>query len=122
VRRFPAILLLALFSFSLLSPVSGSDSDANLPACCRLAGKHHCAMRMDGGDSQSGPGFRANGKCPLYPSVVFSFGGFSALHLSPAASSVIPDKGRTLRTQSVQSILHTLRARSHQKRGPPSLS
>ena len=37
------MLLLALFSFSLISPaVLASDADSKLPACCKRNGKHHC--------------------------------------------------------------------------------
>ena len=43
MRRSTSIVLLALFSYLLIAPLSASDS--NLPACCRRNGKHHCAMR-----------------------------------------------------------------------------
>jgi len=43
MRRFLASALLLLFSFLLTSPVIlalDKDADANLPACCRRAGRH----------------------------------------------------------------------------------
>ena len=40
MRRVPAILLLAVFSFSLISPaLFASETESNLPACCRRDGK-----------------------------------------------------------------------------------
>src|SRR6266700_4977466 len=110
LRRFSAILLLALFSFSLLSPAApGSGADANLPACCRLDGKHHCSMRRGGGASQSGAGFKANGKCPMYPPVVLSSGGSSGVYVPPTTSAVFPHNGGALRTERGESRLRTLR-------------
>jgi hypothetical protein len=43
VRRFAAILLLALFSVSLIEPGLMADV-SKLPACCRRGGQHHCTM------------------------------------------------------------------------------
>jgi hypothetical protein len=46
VRLFIATCLCAIFVGSLLSPLAllvKSDSESNLPACCRRDGKHHCA-------------------------------------------------------------------------------
>ncbi len=48
LRRLLSILLLAVFALPLATPLLalGQDADAGLPACCRRAGKHHCAMNM----------------------------------------------------------------------------
>jgi hypothetical protein len=119
LRRFSAILLLALISLWLLSPAIGSGSDANLPACCRLNGKHHCSMQMGGGASQSGAGFKANGKCPMYPPAVLSSCGSFGVHIPRAVPAISPDRGRIFRTERDQSGLRIFRARAHQQRGPP---
>ena len=67
VRRTLAIALLALFSFSLIGPVAfASDPESNLPACCRRAGKHYCAMLMAEAGSSSGPSIQAS-RCPSFP-------------------------------------------------------
>ncbi|MDE3103619.1 MAG: hypothetical protein KGK08_00450 [Acidobacteriota bacterium] len=44
MRRLLAILLMLLFSFPLVSPLLALDAqpEANLPACCRRGGIHHC--------------------------------------------------------------------------------
>lgn len=121
MRRFPAILLLALFSFSLLSPAFSSDSDARLPACCRRGGQHHCSMAV-GGDSSSGVSFKANGRCPMYPGVMLYPGGSSAARITSAPSLDPPDMGRTLLIHSIRPIRAILHTRAHYKRGPPAFS
>jgi hypothetical protein len=67
MRRMSAILLMALFSFSLISPaVLASDTDSKLPACCRRGGKHHCTMTASQSESSSGRAMQA-GRCPFFP-------------------------------------------------------
>ena len=45
MRRIPAILLVVLYGFSLISAAWFSpDAGSGLPACCRRDGKHHCEM------------------------------------------------------------------------------
>jgi hypothetical protein len=67
MRRFLAILVLALFSFALISPaVLASDADDSLLACCRRAGKHRCSMTVPETGSSTGPALRT-GHCPLFP-------------------------------------------------------
>src|SRR5579872_5652376 len=66
MRRISAILLLALFSFSLIGPLSfAQDAESNLPACCRRGGKHHCAMTTVRSESSSGPALQT-ARCPLF--------------------------------------------------------
>jgi hypothetical protein len=63
VRRFPAILLIAIFGFSAIGPAMVVDHSANLPACCRRDGKHHCASIET---SDAGPGV-AGPRCAEFP-------------------------------------------------------
>jgi hypothetical protein len=45
VRRFLAITILLLLGLPMVSPLFAMDVDAaNLPACCRRDGMHHCMM------------------------------------------------------------------------------
>ena len=115
-RRF-AILLLALFSFSLLSPAFGGDSEANLPACCRRSGKHHCSMGADA--PRSGVAFTANGKCPNYPGIAFFSGGSIAGNVT-RTSSVVANSWQALLPAPARVSLHSPRAGAHHKRGPPT--
>jgi len=56
MRRALASLLLVLWVAGLCAPLVAQP---NLPICCRIDGKHHCAMHLPG------DGFRA-ALCPLY--------------------------------------------------------
>lgn len=122
MRRFSAILLLALFSSSLLSPAFSASSQSALSACCRRDGKHHCAMQGDEGAAKSGVGIEAQARCPLYLPVILSLGGFSTARITPVASLKPPDMGDAISAQCSQPGFFILRARSHHKRGPPFFS
>jgi hypothetical protein len=71
VRRLLALSLLLLFSFPLAAPLFAlsASSEANLPACCRRNGAHHCQMKMQetGTAAQQTTAFSTPMKCPFYP-------------------------------------------------------
>jgi hypothetical protein len=46
MRRAITISLMMLSSWTLIAPPFAPDADANLSACCRRNGTHHCMMRM----------------------------------------------------------------------------
>jgi hypothetical protein len=121
VRRISAIVLLALFSFSLIGPaLLSADSDSNLPACCRRDGKHHCSS-MSGSDqtSSSGPSFKSGETCPFFPgSFITPTGSDTFIPVVSAAASV-PHADRSPVQFSTQASGHSYLDRSHQKRGPP---
>jgi hypothetical protein len=119
LRRFSAILLLLLFGLSLLSPLLGSDGEANLPACCRRGGKHHCAMPAGKGSPDSGPALRGNGRCPSYPG--FGVGTTSTVYgVRPAQPSAFVPTAEFISCNSFElRVLSSLRLRAHGKRGPP---
>ncbi|HEY3741348.1 MAG TPA: hypothetical protein VGL53_15965 [Bryobacteraceae bacterium] len=80
MRRSLASLLVALFSFALISPaVFASDADDSLPACCRRVGEHHCGMMTPEAGSSTAPALRT-ARCPLFPKS-------TAATLSPDATS-----------------------------------
>ena len=124
MRRAIAHSLLVIFSFLLMAPLFAPDAEANLPACCRKAGKHHCMMRgMETGMETSGSkqaGFTSvHEKCPCLP------GSTGALH----SVKYLPEAGQRFYVEvffhpayspqtSARSRISLLR--SHQKRGPPS--
>jgi hypothetical protein len=115
-----AILLLALFSFALLSPVFGGAADANLPACCRHRGKHHCSMPTDSDASQSAPAFTSNAKCPLYPGIALYPGNSIAAQVARTISLPFTDNWQALSAHYLRTGEHSLRATAHYKRGPPT--
>jgi hypothetical protein len=71
VRRLLALSLLLLFSFPLVSPLLAlsTNSDANLPACCRRNGVHHCEMKAQrtSTSAQAATVSTISTKCPFYP-------------------------------------------------------
>ena len=65
MHRVSAVLLMALFSFSLIPPSAfAADPESGLPACCRRNGKHLCAIPAHG--NSSGPVLTSS-RCPFYP-------------------------------------------------------
>jgi hypothetical protein len=120
VRRSLAISLVMLFSFLLISPLLASDAvDASLPACCRRAGKHHCAF-TDGGTQQGRSIDLIAEKCPYAP------GAPAAFHLAafapPASDALFAGlvSHPSIHAQTAAQYRISF-DRSRQKRGPPSL-
>jgi len=120
MRRAIAISLMMLFSWTLIAPFYARDSGANLPACCRKNGKHHCAMHTTDqlAGNQRGVTTVAE-KCPCCPLSVSSTnsptynaevaGAFYAEFVFHPA--LAPQTEARYRISSL---------RSHQKRGPPT--
>ncbi|WP_446742837.1 hypothetical protein [Silvibacterium acidisoli] len=123
MRRLQAIMLLLFFCALQSMPVLGitKDSNGELPACCRRAGKHHCAMQMEA-MTKSGLAFKSiteKCSCPMHPSV--SSQGFTAF---VAAKDVFYAGVLSHPACHAQSEAHYRVSfdRSRQKRGPPSNS
>ncbi len=122
LRKFLSILLLAAFALPFLSPLLafGSDGEVNLPACCRRAGKHHCAMTM--AESQADAGTHLSTlaeKCPCPPAVVASV--HSNTLASPVAERLFPaGVSHPSSVAQTESLRRVARDRSRQKRGPPA--
>jgi hypothetical protein len=73
-RRTLALLLIALFSVSLLTPLFAADARQHLPACCLRDGEHHCSMSSQGGvDHDHGPALQA--RCSQYRGAASFFSG-----------------------------------------------
>jgi len=121
MRRAFATLLVLVFSLPLIAPAfaSGPD-DAQLPACCRRGGKHHCAMNMEVGNIPSR--FHvASEKCPYSP--------FAPTHLLLPHSFALegdyalagPASGPAAAVRSAEAGYRISADRARHKRGPPSL-
>jgi hypothetical protein len=114
------MLLLVLFSFSLMTPLLSAGSDAQLPPCCRRDGHHACGMKKPAPVS-SGVTIRQSSRCSLYGK-----GG-----VTPAAAKAIPAPAVTVLTVAAISHPSAIEqtearyrisfSRSRQKRGPPAL-
>jgi len=122
LRRVSAILLLALIGLSLMVPAFGADAVTNLPACCRRAGKHHCSMPADKSTSRPESGFRANGRCSLYPPVMLPQGAPVLWEIPSLNSACVQNSSFELATLCERVRAGILPARANPKRGPPSFS
>lgn len=120
MQRVSATLLIVLFSFSLIGPaVFASDEDSKLPACCRRAGHHHCAMQSSQSESSPGPALRT-GRCPIFPvtrtvpanRTIGLLGTFTTVRAGLVSH---PASG-----PQAEAICRISYSRAGQKRGPPS--
>lgn len=120
MRRAFATLLLALFSFSLISPaVLASDPESNLPACCRRGGKHHCAMMAMQSESPSGSSLQT-ARCPSFP-VAGAIPGTPAVSLPALSQSVFTGFfGHSVFLRATETLCLSSYSRAGQKRGPPA--
>jgi hypothetical protein len=122
LRRLCALLLLALFSLSLIgAAASQPDEDAGTPACCRRLGKHHCASKAMQTQNSGGISIRTIGeKCP--------YSGWSAtLTLDRHATDIPVARAfyANVLSHPTPQIQNEVRRRisfhrSRQKRGPPA--
>jgi hypothetical protein len=119
MRRAIALLLMLVFSSMLMAPLFASDPEANLPACCRRHGKHHCMMQAVQG-SDGPPGLTAvREKCPCFP--VGTVAGRS-VQFAPEPGGLFHPAARsgTLLVPPAQPGVRASFLGSYPKRGPPS--
>jgi hypothetical protein len=117
MRRAIAISLMVMFSWTPIAPVFASDAGANLPACCRRNGKHHCRMERSGGQQK---GFTSvTEKCPCLP--VSTCAVASATFKPEAGEPFCADGVRPAAIgQQAVAFYRDCSLRSHRKRGPPT--
>jgi hypothetical protein len=118
VRRMLAIPLLIVFMLPFTLPLFGANAaQAEVPACCRRNGKHHCMMRLD--DSQ-GTSMRTIGeKCPysVAPPAILVLPSFAPSISASIFAGVMRHPAAAPQTEAQQRISFD---RSRQKRGPPA--
>ena len=120
LHRILAILLTAVFSLPLITPLLSASADPQLPACCRKDGKHACAMRKAA--PASGPAVSAvKPACPLYPVGNPSFAQSDALAAPPlqAATAVLRGSGQLL--ARAEHRAPTTLGHALPDRGPPTV-
>jgi hypothetical protein len=120
MRRAIAISLMMLFSWTLIAPLFAADAGANLPACCRRNGKHHCMMSRMRQQTANRKGFAAvSEKCPCRPASACA--AHSPTYKPEAAGAFHAEAAfhpaRAPRTEVYSQISFL---RSHPKRGPPT--
>ena len=119
MRRGVAIALVSLFSCMLIAPLFASGSDADLPACCRRNGKHHCAMRMAfDAWSQRLHISLVEEKCPYTPlaAVAVHSTVYQPAYASLFFAEVVRHPAVAPQTNALWRISFS---RARQKRGPP---
>jgi len=125
LRRFLAIALLAVFGLPFVSPLLAmtARSEANLPACCRKHGKHHCMMsvvernQLDGGKAAFTAPLE---RCPYAPVAILGT-QHPATFAHPAWQTIHADFATyAVGDADTRSKLHIACDRTHCKRGPPA--
>jgi hypothetical protein len=123
MRRGFSIFLILLFGLGPLSSLIDGSEDANLPACCRRHGAHHCAILGMAAQAQSGqsPLVSAPMTCPSYP------GAIALLSTPGEALAALSRMGDApLHIEYVQIAAQTTPlsgpAQTHAGRGPPESS
>lgn len=122
MRKFPALMMLVLIGLPLTTPLfaSSRSSDATMPVCCRLSGKHHCAGKI-AGDSNATDAPRLNSvadPCPAY-SQAFTPGSSGLAEPRVSVFSFASDLNKSCRSVPTDSMWHIPYDRSSLKRGPP---
>lgn len=120
MRRAPAALLMLVFSLVLVSPllISGPD-DAQLPACCRRDGKHHCAMA--GMTLQNIPSrfVVVSEKCPCCPFVHAQL-MLPHIFFRPSAAFIAHPTSIAQIVRETEAGYRISADRARHKRGPPA--
>ena len=118
--RFAAHLVLLVTLWGYVAPAALGPSEADLPACCRGKGMHHCSMAAMARSDDGAPGFRANSpQCPyrLLGSVLNRCSVAAAresFSLEPPASDLFSHRDSARRASALQI--------RNSGRGPPALS
>jgi hypothetical protein len=124
-----ALLLAFLMPWGLQLLAGARTSDADLPACCRRNGMHHCMMSpaekqaMFRAMISNERTFRAPmQRCPFWPShltLVFP-GTIPATEPTPELS-LTPPSARERSPQQAESMRRATELRTRHTRGPPAL-
>jgi hypothetical protein len=125
LRKLIAIALLALFGLPFASTLLAlaPKSEANLPACCRRSGKHHCMMAMAERTKLVGdkPEFGAPPeKCPFAPSHAITVPAHDLLGVLSGSAIFAGLVSHPAVYPQTLAQWRINRDRSNQKRGPPT--
>ena len=123
MQKLLSLVLLAILGLTLAAPAltGGQSSESTLPACCRRAGLHHCAMHHNA-PSPAGPRLATlSAHCPFAPAAAPTA---LLAHWSTAPGTRTLPLLLTLLIGLAQteSLRRIARDRARGKRGPPSLA
>jgi hypothetical protein len=128
VRRLLSISLLLLLVLPIVSPLfAATPSEANLPACCRRNGKHHCtmgtivgtALQQSSSQSPTAQSSTIREKCPYLLTVQ------APAHLIFTPDEILASLYTGILSHpavhaQTEALLKISFDRSHHKRGPPA--
>ena len=118
--RFTIRSLIALLCGGILAPLVPAQLKAEMPACCRRGGRHHCAKNASP-ESKAGNVLVASAvPCPLYPAVLVSFGGRQYPGLVTAKQFDIPEVIYRIFHAAHVSNPATSPSATRPQRGPPT--
>ena len=127
LRRLLPILLLVVFMLPLFAPLLafGQGKGADLPACCRRNGKHHCALGMAEKSQlaahDTAPKWAAPlDRCPYCPASLASGQLHETFAAPPAQAFYAQISSHPAGVAQTESRRRISRDRSRQKRGPPT--
>ncbi len=122
MRRLSAIALFAALVFPAFLPFLAAPSpEANLPACCRRDGRHHCAMMAMASTTQQTTLRQEPAACPYRSQSRLIARTFSFHPTASLAHYAGVVEHPAIHSQTIVKQLVS-KARAHQKRGPPSSS
>ena len=111
---------MATIGFSLIAPLAVFETEANLPACCRRNGAHHCAMNLDRPEPNSGVGFTAAPRvCPSFPAAMARTGSSGVVLPGPAAAIFTAPLAQSFLAFRIESRFRASFRYCPPKRGPP---
>lgn len=121
MRRLAAAALLAWINFTLIfaAVIPAGDAGSSLPACCRRAGKHGCAMTAAAPSGASGSALQA-APCPMYPRAVAIPAQAKANGVTASAATLAANVSHSALQPQTEARYRISYNRSSQKRGPPS--
>jgi hypothetical protein len=121
MRRLLSLVLLAAFLLPMAAPLLalGQDPEANLPACCRRHGKHHCAMLIEM-QKRADQASYIGAICPHFPQhalVATAAPHLLAVHAPQSTAAFAAALSPIARAETHRRLA---RERSRHKRGPPT--
>ena len=128
MRRLISISLLLFFLMPIASPLfAANPAEANLPACCRRNGKHHCMMALAMRSPSSPPSSRKPAlrpanlqeKCPFAPFLTQAPAHLIFTSDEPQAIFYAGIVSHPACHAQTEARLRISFDRSRQKRGPP---
>ena len=123
VQKLLSLVLLAILGLALAAPAltGGQASESTLPACCRRAGLHHCAMHHNAPSPTGTRLATLTERCPFTPS------GPPIAHLAhwstaPGTRSLALLLTLLIGLAQTECLRRIARDRARGKRGPPTLA